>query len=328
MSLGSGAGVGGGTSNGGTGTGDGGSSGATGSQGNTSGDGASGGGNSGGASNSSSGGTGNTGSTGGSSGGMGTGATGGQQATWRDTLPDDLKADPTLSKYSDISNLAKAHIELQKKFGQKGVFKPAAGASADEIKAFREALGIPTDPEKYDMGDFDPSVKVDKSIVDWAKKIGAEQGIEPSAMKNIISDYMKVAANNEGLSAQAKKEAVKTGFDGLRKEWGEAFDQNLSRANFAIEKAPNGSAAVEALKKYGADNDPEILKVFNWVATLLGEDKLREGGFGNGRTTPAELDAEISQVQGQLLKLKPSDGAYQGLKMRYESLWKQKTGGR
>lgn len=253
--------------------------------------------------------------------------TGNQPTTsWRDSLPDDLKADPTLSKYSDVANLSKAHIELQKKFGQKGVFKPGKDASPEEVKAFREQMGIPTSPDKYDLGDFG-DVKVDPSIVDWAKKIGSEHGVEPAALKAIIADYVKTESANEKAMETALKAAVQEGFDGLRTEWGEAFQRNIDRANFAVQKT-GGQALVDRLKEFGADNDPLILKHFAEVAKLYGEDQLREAGAGDGAQSPLELDAEIKQVQARMFAMKPTDGAYASTKLKYESLWKQKTRGK
>lgn len=254
----------------------------------------------------------------------------GSQPTWRDTLPDDLKADPTLNKYSDVQNLAKAHIELQKKFGEKGIFKPGKDASPEQIKAFREELGIPTDVAKYDMGQFE-GVEVDPAIVDWAKKVGVEQGIEPAAMKQMMTSYMQIEAQNEQTMDVMLKEDIKAGYEGLRKDWGDAFDRNIQRADFAarvVEEKSGAKGLIERLKDYGADNDPLILKAFNHVASLLGEDKLREGGAGDGRQTPAELDAEFQSVQSQLLQLSKGDGRRPALLQKFESLSRQKTGGR
>jgi hypothetical protein len=284
-----------------------------------------------GAGNSNSGG-GAAGSAGGTSGGTGTpgtsslGTGGADQKSWRDGLPDDLKADPTLSKYSDVSNLAKAHVELQKKFGQKGFFKPGKDASAEEIRSFREAMGIPTSVDKYELGNFE-GVKVEQSIIDWAKKVGTENGIEPTALKAIITDYMKLEDSVKAQGEVAKKEAIKTGYEGLRKEWGDAFDRNIQRANFAAEKI-GGKELVAHMVKVGIADDPVILKAFSEAAKLYGEDKLREAGAGEGRTTPQELDGKIAQVQARLFSMKTTDGAYNSVKNEYESLWKQKTGGR
>lgn len=287
--------------------------------------------------NSNTGGTGDSGGTGGSSNGAGAGGAAGSNsgnlgdagkgaASWRDTLPDDLKADPTLSKYSDINNLAKAHIELQKKFGEKGIFKPKAGASPEEIKSFREAMGIPTTPDKYDMGTFE-GVKVEQSIVDWAKKMGSEHGVEPAALKAIITDYMKIDASNQGITKAAGEKKMKDDLEGLKKEWGDGYDTNMKKANFTAEKM-GGKDFIEALVEHGAHNDPRIIKAFVQGSKLYGEDTLREGGVGEGRATPAELDGKIAAVQSRLFSLKPTDGAYLGVKAEYENLWKQKTGGR
>ena len=334
MSLGTGAGDGGsGGTNGGTGGGTGAAAtgGGTGSAGTA----ASGGTGSGGGSASAagSGGTGaGSGGTGagsgaaGGQGGMGTGAAG-TQTSWRDTLPDDLKSDATLNKYSDIPNLAKAHIELQKLIGQKGIIKPGKEASPEQIKAFREALGIPSDPSKYDMGEFDKSITVPPETLEWARKMGAEHGIEPAALKAVMSDYMKQEALLESAQEKAVQAEIAEGFKGLRSEWGEAFKQNLTRANFAAQKL-GGQGLIDRLKEFGADNDPVIIKAFAEAAKLYGEDRLREAGAGDGRQTPQELDGEISQVRSQLIGLTAIDGRRPALLARLESLSKQKTGGK
>ena len=80
--------------------------------------------------------------------------------------------------------------------------------------------------------------------------------------------------------------------------------------------------------KLGVHNDPVLIKAFAASAKLYGEDKLREAGAGNGKDTPAELDAKLKAVQSRLFSMKKEDGAYQSVKNEYESLWKQKTGGR
>lgn len=248
--------------------------------------------------------------------------------TWRDSLPDELKNDATLGKYSDIPNLAKAHVELQKLLGQKGggIQKPGTNASADEIKAFREALGIPTDVTKYDLGKFE-GVNVDQATIDWAKKMGAENGVEPAALNKIISEYYKLGASVKAGEHTLKINKMKENLSGLKKEWGDAYDQNIQAANFAAKKL-GGDEFVSALVEAGIHNDPRVIKALVSGSKLYGEDTLREGGIDNGKMTPAELDAKISSVQQRLFSMKPTDGAYPSAKMEYESLWKQKTGGR
>lgn len=176
------------------------------------------------------------------------------------------------------------------------------------------------------MGAFE-GVQVDPKIVQWAQKIGTDHGVEPSALKAIITDYMKIDAQNQSVAKLAAQTQMQEGLKGLKNEWGDAFDRNIQRANFAAEKL-GGKPLIEALVKYGAENDPVILKAYAEAAKLYGESTLREGGIGDGKPAPAELDSEIASVQKQMIDMRSSDGRYPGLRARYESLWKQKTGGR
>lgn len=228
-----------------------------------------------------------------------------------------------------MSNLAKSYVEMQKMLGQKNagaIHKPGDNASADEIKAFREALGIPTEVDKYDLGKFE-GVQIDQTTVDWAKKLGVELGIEPKALNKLVSEYFKLDTSVQGAKQAEAQRQMQEGLKSLKTEWGDGYDRNLQRANFAAEKL-GGKDLVERLVKFGAHNDPLILKTFAKAAELFGEDTMREGGVSSGKTTPAELEAKISSVQARLFSMKPSDGAYLSVKQEYESLWKQKTGGR
>jgi hypothetical protein len=206
------------------------------------------------------------------------------------------------------------------------VFKPGKDASAEEVKAFREQMGIPTTVDKYDLGKFE-GVEVPQVTLDWAKKMGVDLGVEPQALNKLVTDYMKLDAANQSALAASKLVDMQKGIEGLRKEWGDAFDRNLQRANFAAEKI-GGKTLVETLVKHNVHNDPVILKAFADAAKLYGEDTLREAGAGDGRASPGELDAQIKEVQSRLFAMKPTDGAYLATKQKYEGLWKQKTHGK
>ena len=45
-------------------------------------------------------------------------------STWRDTLPDDLKADPSLATVPDVQTLAKNYLETKKAFGSEKMLRP------------------------------------------------------------------------------------------------------------------------------------------------------------------------------------------------------------
>lgn len=285
-------------------------------------------------------GSGDGGSAGGSKDGGGAAAGGsgsalnggtGQAANWRDSLPDDLKNDPTLSKFSDVQNLSKAYIEAQKAIGKKGIIKPSAGDTPEAWKAFREALGVPA-ADKYELGKIE-GVEFPAESLAFAKKLGADIGVLPEDMTKILQNYGKFEVEQRAKVAAAETAAQTEKLNGLKKEWGEAFTDNVKKGMFVFNQAADiagidRAAALKWLDKESKNgNDTTFIKIMSGLSKLFGEDKMREGGVGEGQTSPAELDNQIKQVQGQLFAMKPSDGAYPGLKAKYEGLWRQKTKG-
>ncbi len=257
-------------------------------------------------------------------GAQGVGGGAGGAASWRDSLPSDLKDNPTLSKFSDIGNLGKAYIELQKKIGEKGIFKPAPTASPEERRAFHEALGVPTE-DKYALGEM-KGVTFPKESLEWAKKTGFKHGITPDTMTELMLEYGQFELAGKTADATKKQEDVKAGLDGLKKEWGAGYDTEVKKADFVAKEM--GKDFWEYLGKSGLGNDPMVIKALARASKWLGESKLKEGNIGDGGQTPEQIQTEISSVRGQLLSMDKNDGRRPGLMARMESLYKQSTGGR
>lgn len=289
-------------------------------------DGGSGAGSSGGSSSASTGANGNGTTAGGGSAASG----GGEAKSWRDSLPEDMRADPTLNKYSDLTNLAKAHVELQKKIGEKGIIKPGKDASPESWKAFREALGVPA-ADKYELGKFE-GVQFPKESLDWAKKMGAEVGILPEDMTKIMNEYGKFEVALNTQKVKDAKAATDAHLEALKKEWGDSYSGNLQKGFFAFKQLCElgGLDQKEALKwlDAGPGNETTLMKLLAGASKLFGEDKLKEGGVGENKPNPAELDGKISALRQQMISIGSGDGRYPGLMSEFESLNKQKTGGR
>ena len=294
----------------------------------------SGGGNSGGNGTGASG-SGNAGAAGGGAGDSGVGAgsgggtaagAGGGGASWRDSLPSDLKDSPTLSKFSDVGNLGKAYIELQKKIGERAIFKPGPQASPEEKRAFLEAIGVPAE-DKYTLGEI-KDLKFPQESIDWARKVGAKAGILPEAMTEVLKEFGAFEIAQKTAADKKAKEETQKGLDGLKQEWGEGYQKNIDRANF-FAKEFCGQEFFEYLGKNPAlGNDPKLIKMLSKASELLGEHKLREGNVGDGRMTPSEIIQELAVVRGQLMTTPVGSGARPGLLAKLESLEKQRTGGR
>jgi len=74
---------------------------------------------------------------------------GGADKPFTDSLPEAYRNDPTFKDYKDLDGLLKSHKELSGKLGQKVIERPGDGATEDQLKAYRAAIGVPESADEY-----------------------------------------------------------------------------------------------------------------------------------------------------------------------------------
>jgi hypothetical protein len=277
------------------------------------------------------GGAGGAGAAGGGSGGgagAGTGGSGGA-ASWRDTLSAEIKDNPTLSKFSDVENLAKSYIHVQGQMGKKGAIVPGEKASDAEWQDFYKAIGVP-DADKYEVKGPE-GVKLNENLIKGFKERAIKNGMLPKQANDLLNWYIETEKTGDSERSASVQKANEKKIGDLKKEWGDAYDTNLQQAHF-FAKEIGGDEFVKFLNQAKhIGNDTNLIKFFAKASKLLGEDKLREGGLGDGRKTPGEIDGAIAELRGNAA----NNGFYDKTHamhtvtvQKYESLMKQKFGGR
>ncbi len=262
---------------------------------------------------------------------------GAQQATtttgtWRDSLPEEMRANATLSKYSDVTNLAKAYLSAQEMIGKKGIIKPADNATPEEWQAFYESMGVP----KADQYKLDPTkfqgVSFPQESIEWAQQAGAKHGIRPDQMSALMQEFGQFEIARDNASAEEISKLTSEQIESLKTEWGEGYDSNLKKSLVAF----NHIAQLAGIKQKdamdwlnsGAGDDYVMIKLMAAASKLIGEDTLRENGVNGGSQTMDDLNRQIEEVQGQLLAMPKADPRRQAMVDRYASLNRQRTGGR
>jgi hypothetical protein len=245
------------------------------------------------------------GSTGNPAGGQGTGSGAGTppapkldgaQTSWRDSLPDDLKAAPALQSFSDVPNLAKAFLHAQSQIGKKGVILPGEKATDEDWTQFFRQAGLPEKLDDYKV-ETPKDVQVNQELVSKFKETAHKLGMLPKQAQGFLDWYMgyekEVGAKRVAEAKLASEESVK----GLQKEWGAAFEQNTKAINAVVGQV-GGEEFMKYLTKTGLGNDVPLIKFFHSVTKALGEDKLKGDGSGKLGDTPADIQAKIDAVRG------------------------------
>ena len=195
--------------------------------------------------------------------------------SWKEAIPEDLRNDPNISKFTELEALAKSYINATRMIGQDKVAVPNNNSTDDQWNEVYNKLGRPESPDKYKLEVKSDVVPLDdgaiKSFAENAHKLGLNnkqaQGILEFYKESMEGSIQQSRVDTE--TAQANTEAQ------LRKEWGRAFDDNIKRAG-AVAKANMNPQILDMELKDGTrlGDHPEVIKGFANIANLLSEDKL------------------------------------------------------
>jgi hypothetical protein len=227
-------------------------------------------------------GTGDQGANGVTGGGAGAG---GSAATtpqaWMAQLPDDLKNDEGLAKFSTIGDFAKAHKDLAGK-AEGAVFIPGEGATDEEKTAFLKALGIPDNAEGYELkvDNLPEGLTLTEEGVKKAKELAHELSLNPKQAQGVFDKWNAEVAAQEKAKVEARTKSFEDGVAALKGEWKGEYDSKVAKAAKAIQTFGElaGVNLQEELARLGnADNNPVILRVFSAIGERISEDTTLAG---------------------------------------------------
>ena len=169
-------------------------------------------------------------------------------------------------------------------------------------KAFYAKLGRPESADKYTL----PNVKLPEGlVVDDALRANFTARAHDLNLTNKQAEGLYEWWNSQMGSAhtttsQAKAVATQQALDGLKTEWGQAFESKLTEAKAAV--AHYGDADLVAyLNDTGLGDDPRLIKTFAKLGAQLREDGLVGRGDTGGRDgvlSPTEARQQIAHLRG------------------------------
>lgn len=222
--------------------------------------------------------------------------TGGTQPSWRDTLPDDLKADAGLAAFTDVAGLAKSYISTKAMVGKKGVIVPGQNATDEEWGAFYKSAGQP-EIDKFELK-LPEGKEFNKDLVGKFKEWSHKSGLLPRQAQKILESF--VGFEEEMMKTRlTNQETLKnSAIEGLKKEWGEAWGTKTAAAKrFLVEVG--GQDAWDWHEKTGMGEDPTFLKLAAAAGAMMaGESGLKGDGGGKLGQTPDEIQKEINDILG------------------------------
>ena len=208
--------------------------------------------------------------------------------TWRDTLPEDLKADATLGKYKDVPALAAAHIALNKHLGSEKLVIPGKNATEDDWKQVFSKLGLPAEQKDYVIKAKEGTT-IAPSFSEKFAEMAYKNGVLPKQAQALMDWFSDANATSEADYLEARTKAQGVELEALKTEMGAAFDPTLAKAARFISEFATPKE-VEYLEKTGLGNDVNLIRLFMAAAKdRYTEDQVKgQESTGKVMLTPAD----------------------------------------
>lgn len=215
-----------------------------------------------------------------------------QPPEWMGALPDDLKADATLSRYKSLEEFAKGHLETKRVASSKVVL-PGADADAAAWDAFYGQIGRPADASAYDVPASDDT---DPAYLDAFKAKAHAIGLMPAQAKG-LAEWQNEQVASSIKAANDASAAELAQFKSATPE----FDAKLTKAQALMKSTGVDEAVLTELDvRLGTKN------LLTFVFGLA--EKFGEAGRVDAESTPAPIGADTANAAEQLRKLNADEG--------------------
>lgn len=221
----------------------------------------------------------------------------GAEESWLNSLDEDLRNNPSISKYKSLQDMAKGHAELAKMIGKDKVIVPGENAKPEEWAAFWDKVGRPSELTGYEapeIKDLPEEVKMRAEALEAFKAKAHELGLTKKQFAELYALQTELTQNSfNQQKEQINQMATKTETD-LRKEWGAAYDKKVDGAQQVINTFFKGKGLNKAFEILS--NDKGFVSAMSDIAEKLGEDVI--SGTPRTTMTPQEATREYNEIMG------------------------------
>jgi len=231
-----------------------------------------------------------------------------------DSLPEELKTNPTIQKFDSLEGLAKSYVNLQ---GMLGKDKIPIPETEEQWNHVYNKLGRPEDPMEYGLKRPEiEGTEIPKEKFEEFLGVAHRLGLNAKQVEGLLEHEVK----NITETLQAQKTDLETRIQAteeeLRKTWGEKFTEKKNLVErFTLEFADDDLR--EFLRESGLQNDPRLLKLFSNIADKIYE----ESGIAEGKGDTIEtIEEELSTLRRNPAFLNGSDPMHKSVIQKINAL--------
>lgn len=223
-------------------------------------------------------------------------AQGGSGNDFLNSIPEDLRADPSLSPIKDVENLARSYVNAQRLIGADKLPMPV-NPTQEDLDNIYGRLGRPETPDGYTF-EPDGNVLTEETAKAYAD-IAHQLRLTPEQASGVLDYYKNTAQAGMESAQQADAQTRERVENELKAEWGNNYESKLVSAKNVVDEFANP----ELLDMQLSDgtrigNHPEFIKAFAKIAdfrhSVTSEDTISDAPQSNimtDKSAQAEIDS-------------------------------------
>lgn len=213
-----------------------------------------------------------------------------------DSLPEDLRQEPSLRAFTDPASLAKSYVHAQRMIGADKIPLPGKSATDEDWANVWSKLGRPQSPDEYDL-QFENPVFADEELASF-RQSAFDAGLNNQQIDRMAKFLEQTVSSANSSRSEAAERAVYEAEQELRQEFGQAFEQRMGLAYNAAKQLLGDADLLDEVQLADGrmlGDHPQIVRMFAKLAEQIGEDQLL-GESSELIMTPQEATQRITEM--------------------------------
>tara|TARA_R110000803_G_scaffold18124_12_gene48679 strand:- start:2782 stop:3741 length:960 start_codon:yes stop_codon:yes gene_type:complete len=225
---------------------------------------------------------------------------------WLDSLKGDEyeSMKPTLARFKNIQDLSKSLYHSKQMIGKgaDSVLVPGEESSAEEVSAYRKALGVPDDVADYTLttpDEMPEGMGFDQNTMDAFKNFAHKNNIPPPVAQQLVQMQMGTASQQMEAHKNQMQSHIAEQNQQLKQEWGGTYEKNIVDAQLGAR-----DLGINLEDNHPVFNEAWFVQAMKRHGNAVGEDSMKRGEADF-------LGANSDKMKGQDIMNNPQNQAYQ-----------------
>lgn len=240
---------------------------------------------------------------------------------WTTGLSDDLRGYVETKGFKDPSAVLDSYRNLEKLTGvpkERLLRLPENLEDADGMKEIYGRLGRPEAPDGYKI---EVPEGASKDFSEWAQKSFHDLGLSKAQGEKLANNWNEYVKNLTEAETTQAAQKIEADTNALKKEWGQAYEQELGKAKQAAREFGLTAEVIDQLET--SMGFAGVMKFFNKIGSKLGEAPFVSGDSRrsfDGVMTPAAALNKIASLKQDTEWVKRYSGGDVAAREQFEKL--------